>query len=153
MAINYNKVGWNTTSYVNPTNMNQMDNGIKAACDGVDAIDETIGDTSTLPSPSDDICTNISEVNSNLAPTKFTAFQYFVNQSGWHLSTSAPFHITDNYRVTYGTIIGVRTLTNEELEVLNSTMIKSNYSFRWWTNNSAFTPFDGKMLELVYTKQ
>lgn len=38
MAINYSKVGWDTTKYVNPTSMNQMDNGIKAACDGVDAI-------------------------------------------------------------------------------------------------------------------
>ena len=38
MAINYSKIGWDTTKYVNPTNMNQMDNGIKAACDGVDAI-------------------------------------------------------------------------------------------------------------------
>lgn len=38
MAINYTKVGWDTTKYVNPTNMNQMDDGIKAACDGVDAI-------------------------------------------------------------------------------------------------------------------
>ena len=39
MAINYTKVGWDTTKYVNPTNMNQMDDGIKAACDGVDALD------------------------------------------------------------------------------------------------------------------
>lgn len=38
MAINYTKIGWDTSKYVNPTNMNQMDNGIKAACDGVDEI-------------------------------------------------------------------------------------------------------------------
>lgn len=38
MAINYSKVGWDTTKYVNPTNMNKMDDGIKAACDGVDGI-------------------------------------------------------------------------------------------------------------------
>ena len=38
MAINYTKIGWDTTKYVNPTNMNNMDNGIKAACDGVDDI-------------------------------------------------------------------------------------------------------------------
>lgn len=38
MAINYTKIGWDTSKYVNPTNMNQMDNGIKAACDAVDAI-------------------------------------------------------------------------------------------------------------------
>lgn len=38
MAINYSKVGWDTTKYVNPTNMNHMDDGIKAAADGVDAL-------------------------------------------------------------------------------------------------------------------
>lgn len=38
MAINYTKIGWDTSKYVNPTNMNQMDDGIKAACDGVDGI-------------------------------------------------------------------------------------------------------------------
>lgn len=38
MAINYTKIGWDTTKYVNPTSMNQMDDGIKAACDGVDGI-------------------------------------------------------------------------------------------------------------------
>lgn len=38
MAINYTKIGWDTTKYVNPTNMNQMDDGIKAACDGVDSL-------------------------------------------------------------------------------------------------------------------
>ena len=36
MAIEYERVNWDTTKYVNPTNMNQMDAGIKAACDGVD---------------------------------------------------------------------------------------------------------------------
>jgi len=38
MAINYTEVGWDTSKYVNPTNMNKMDDGIKAACDGVDAL-------------------------------------------------------------------------------------------------------------------
>lgn len=36
MALNYSKVGWDTTKYLNPTNMNQMDNGIKAVSDAVD---------------------------------------------------------------------------------------------------------------------
>lgn len=38
MAINYEPIEWNSTKYVNPSNMNQMDDGIKAACDGVDAL-------------------------------------------------------------------------------------------------------------------
>lgn len=37
MAINYTKIGWDTSKYVNPTNMNQMDDGIKAACDAIDS--------------------------------------------------------------------------------------------------------------------
>lgn len=43
MAINYEPIGWNTTKYVNPSNMNHMDDGIKAACDGVDAVNENLG--------------------------------------------------------------------------------------------------------------
>mgnify|MGYP003292878164 CR=1 FL=1 len=70
MAINYSRVNWDTTKYVNPSNMNQMDEGIKDACDGVDnlniEVDEKIGDISTLPDPASDLCTNISEVNSKL---------------------------------------------------------------------------------------
>lgn len=36
MAINYERVNWDTTSYVNPHNMNQMDEGIEAACNAAD---------------------------------------------------------------------------------------------------------------------
>ena len=42
--INYQQVGWDTTKYFNPTNMNQMDNGIKAACDKADATEAAIAD-------------------------------------------------------------------------------------------------------------
>ena len=42
MAINYEQVGWDTNKYVNPTRMNHMDNGIKAACDKADAHDQQI---------------------------------------------------------------------------------------------------------------
>lgn len=42
MAINYEQVGWDSNKYVNPTNMNKMDNGIKAACDKADAHDQQI---------------------------------------------------------------------------------------------------------------
>ena len=44
MAINYQKVGWDTTKYFNPTNMNHMDDGIKAACDNADSNKESIAD-------------------------------------------------------------------------------------------------------------
>ena len=49
MAIEYERVNWDTTKFVNPTNMNTMDKGIKDACDGVN-----------------ENSTAISEVNSNL---------------------------------------------------------------------------------------
>ncbi len=38
MAINYKPMGWDSTKFINPSNMNHMDEGIKAACDGVDAL-------------------------------------------------------------------------------------------------------------------
>ena len=44
MAINYAPVGWDTTKYINPTNMNHMDEGIKAACDKADANESAIAD-------------------------------------------------------------------------------------------------------------
>ena len=47
MSINYQKVGWDTTKYFNPTNMNQMDNGIKAACDKADANEAAIADVNS----------------------------------------------------------------------------------------------------------
>lgn len=41
MAINYTKInegrGWDNNSYINPSNMNHMDDGIKAACDAIDS--------------------------------------------------------------------------------------------------------------------
>jgi len=38
MAINYNKKTWNADSYINPSSMNNIENGLKQACDGVDNI-------------------------------------------------------------------------------------------------------------------
>lgn len=63
MAINYNKVGWDTTKYFNPSNMNHMDDGIKAACDKADA------NESAISSVSDRVTNNekaIEQANSNL---------------------------------------------------------------------------------------
>lgn len=65
MAINYNKVGWDTTKYFNPSNMNHMDDGIKAACDKADA------NESAISSVSDRVTNNekaIAQANSNLLP-------------------------------------------------------------------------------------
>ena len=42
MAIEYEKIGWDTSKYINPTDMNHMDDGIKAACDGVDKNTQSI---------------------------------------------------------------------------------------------------------------
>ncbi|SET06257.1 hypothetical protein SAMN02910413_1699 [Pseudobutyrivibrio sp. C4] len=40
MAINYEKIGWEDkpteTTPLNKTNLDRMDSGIKAACDGID---------------------------------------------------------------------------------------------------------------------
>lgn len=42
MSINYTEVGWNSGSYLGPTNFNHMDDGIKEACDGVDNITDVL---------------------------------------------------------------------------------------------------------------
>ena len=47
MEINYEPVGWDTTKYFNPTNMNHMDDGIKAACDKADANEAAIADVNS----------------------------------------------------------------------------------------------------------
>lgn len=47
MAINYEPVGWDTTKYFNPTNMNHMDGGIKSACDKADANEVAIADVNS----------------------------------------------------------------------------------------------------------
>ena len=47
MAINYEPVGWDRTKYFNPTNMNHMDDGIKAACDKADANEAAIADVNS----------------------------------------------------------------------------------------------------------
>lgn len=38
MAINYSLVGWDPTKKFGPTNMNHMDDALKAACDSVDVL-------------------------------------------------------------------------------------------------------------------
>ena len=45
--INYQQIGWDTTKYFNPTNMNHMDDGIKAACDKSDANEAAIADVNS----------------------------------------------------------------------------------------------------------
>ena len=81
MAIDYEKVGWDTSKYINPTNMNHMDDGINAACNGVDKLKESIGAgdiseigdgtiTGAIVQNASEIEKNkesIAEVNSNLS--------------------------------------------------------------------------------------
>lgn len=46
MSIDYRRInngnGWDTNTYINPSNMNHMENGIKSACDGVDNLNDTV---------------------------------------------------------------------------------------------------------------
>lgn len=64
MAISYNKVGWDTTKYFNPSNMNHMDDGIKAACDKADANETAI---SNVSKKTDENAKAIEDANSNLS--------------------------------------------------------------------------------------
>lgn len=62
--INYAKHTWDTKSYVTPTPLNEMENGIMSACDGVDGINTNLG---TKPSGYSDVWSNISYLTGNLA--------------------------------------------------------------------------------------
>lgn len=73
MSINYEKVGWNPSIYFGPTNMNHMDDGIKAACDGVDELKDKAGATDiskigdgTVTGAVAQNAKDIAAVNSNL---------------------------------------------------------------------------------------
>lgn len=53
MAINYTPTNWDTTTPLNPTNFNHFEQGIKSACDEVDALEpstETVSGTLFLDS-------------------------------------------------------------------------------------------------------
>ena len=67
MAINYEKVGWDTTKFVGPTNMNHMDTGIKKACDGVDALNTAMGDADISKVGDGTAKGAILELNNNLS--------------------------------------------------------------------------------------
>lgn len=74
MSINYEKVGWNPSIYFGPTNMNHMDDGIKAACDGVDELKDKAGATDiskigdgTVTGAVAQNAKDIAAVNSNLS--------------------------------------------------------------------------------------
>lgn len=74
MSINYEKVGWNPSLYFGPTNMNHMDDGIKAACDGVDELGDKVGSADiskigdgTVTGAVAQNAKDIAAVNSNLA--------------------------------------------------------------------------------------
>lgn len=77
MAINYTKIGWDTSKYVNPTNMNQMDNGIKAACDGVDDINSKY-----LPKTGGTIFNSNSAFPLVIKAAAASSFLEFQNNSG-----------------------------------------------------------------------
>lgn len=66
MAINYEKVGWDNSKFVGPTNMNQMDDGIKSACDGVDALNKSMGNDDISGVGDGSVKGAIKELNNNL---------------------------------------------------------------------------------------
>ena len=80
MAINYEPVGWDTTKHFNPTNMNHMDGGIKAACDKVDKHDSEIAEiNSNLNVISGVITSNYSD---NPIIYKYNGFMAMINING-----------------------------------------------------------------------
>ena len=94
MAINYQKVGWDTTKYFNPTNMNHMDDGIKAACDKADENEASIADVNSKLGNTDisaigdgTVTGGLNALNSNLA--RFD--KVVINQNTYTTLTSGEF--------------------------------------------------------------
>lgn len=75
MAINYTPVGWDISDYVNPTNMNQMDSGIKAACDGVDKLEKDIANTNSNLEKEHIYRTTLN-ITTNVAVSNMSPFSY-----------------------------------------------------------------------------
>lgn len=50
MSINYSRINWDTTKFINPTNMNQMDKGIEDAVDEINRVTkgQTIADNTDM---------------------------------------------------------------------------------------------------------
>lgn len=138
MAINYERVNWDTTKYVNPENMNQMDEGIESACNGVDnlntSVDERIGDMSTLPQPNVDLSSNITAINStldNLVKTKTVTYNTgaygnvnFELSTSSHkvLSASCDTH-TENVFITPFVANGTNTWYGHVQSVINNVTV------------------------------
>lgn len=89
MAINYNPVGWDPTKYFGPTNMNHMDDGIKAACDGVDKLTtEVAAVNESLEKKSLNTYTTFSQINEEYSASNFV-YCNMPNNSTLSISLSA----------------------------------------------------------------
>ena len=98
MSIDYQKYGFNTTTFINPTNMNWLDDGIKAACDGVDKLDDKVG-SADISKIGDGSVTgavaqnakDIEAVNSNLSGLNFSVLtaQMPTSRSAFYLGAFA----------------------------------------------------------------
>ena len=133
MAINYQKVGWDTTKYFNPTNMHHMDDGIKAACDKSDANEASIADVNSKLGNTDisaigdgTLTGGLNALNSNLchkANSKialeydgttenkdFNVLDLFGDTRGIYLISSA----CDYYKASYGVwLVGLSKSSNQ----------------------------------------
>lgn len=109
MAINYNKVGWDTTKYFNPSNMNHMDDGIKAACDKADA------NESAISSVSDRVTNNekaIAQANSNLSLSYINVTSDCINEL-FNTDENAPLRHAQRVTNHIAHVSGVITLSKD----------------------------------------
>lgn len=144
MAIDYTKVGWDTTKYVNPTNMNQMDNGIKAACDGVDGHDTAIAGRVKLSNAG-------MQTIHNTSASDALAIKSSINSQCWldfygnngtligkfGISNNLPYchNGTNTYElakladVVKSSTNGIQTIENTAANGATPLILKGNYSF------------------------
>lgn len=145
--INYQKVGWNTTSYFGPTNMNHMDDGIKAACDGVDAANENLGNLDNELALSSNIVTSSAPTKTDLLDVDFSST--FGSKNRVHRIVTSDASKLLNSPVTTGTFFAKWELIPMTIGVAEGArmMVKITEFFpkagRVWFNHYNYTKWDG----------
>ena len=124
MAINYEKVGWDTTKYINPSNMNHMDEGIKEACDKADANEAAIADVNSnlgncfiiSPEYSDTVPSGTTNYYEPILTASIPDGYKLFGITGLRSSSASIYFYSSGRRLTYNQIqIGLKSVDTYDL--------------------------------------
>lgn len=98
MAINYEPFKWDPTKKFNPSNMNHMDNGIKAACDKADANEKVIDELNSNLKAKIGLFTPANE-NYMVDPSSYVINQLLINIISLRIAYTGTFPKETYYQV------------------------------------------------------